>query len=85
MVCWHGDETCQVSNIAVANYVTKIIMFVRRYHYRCVICGRDEVCKLSKDWQRQMGVSSEAAKKPFYNVLVEDSSNRYAAQGIPIN
>ena len=43
------------------------------------------MCKLSKDWQRQMGVSSEAAKKPFYNVLVEDSSNRYAAQGIPIN
>ena len=56
-----------------------------RYHYRCVIYGRDEDCKLSKDWQRQMGVSREAAKKPFYNVLVEDGSNRYAAQGIPIN
>ena len=56
-----------------------------RYHYHCVIYGRDEVCKLSKDWQRQMGVSREAAQKPFYNVLVDDGSNRYAAQGIPIN
>jgi len=82
MVCWLGDEACQVSpRIVLLTHGNSLFY---RYHYRCVIYGRDEVCKLSNSWQRQMGVTSEVAQKPFYNVLVEDSSNRYAAQGIPI-
>merc|ERR1719383_144103 len=53
----------------------------RRYHYKCVVYGWDKRCKASTSWIRQMGVDRLPRKdnQPFYNVLVEDGSNRYAA------
>ena len=37
-------------------------------------------------WQQQMGVLNmqNGPTQPFYNVMVNDGSNRYAAQGIEI-
>ncbi|XP_022093266.1 F-box only protein 21-like [Acanthaster planci] len=63
-------------------YAVGMVMKHRRYNYSCVIYGWDPVCKLSRDWQRHMGVHHlpKQEKQPFYNVLVEDCSNRYAAQ-----
>ncbi|KAM7287009.1 KICSTOR complex protein ITFG2 isoform X3 [Ixodes scapularis] len=53
-----------------------------RYHYQCVIYGWDGKCAANRDWIYQMGVHnlSHEDRQPFYNVLVEDGSNRYAAQ-----
>ena len=49
----------------------------------CVVYGWDSHCTASKEWIVQMGVHMLPGKdqQPFYNVLVEDGSNRYAAQG----
>lgn len=57
--------------------------FRPRYHYQCVIYGWDGKCAANRDWIYQMGVHnlSHEDRQPFYNVLVEDGSNRYAAQG----
>lgn len=48
-----------------------------------MISGWDPVCAASRDWIYQMGVHnlSNKEKQPFFNVLVEDGSTRYAAQG----
>ena len=53
-----------------------------RYNYRCVIYWWDSKCAASRDWIYQMGVYNlpNKDKQPFYNVLVEDGSTRYAAQ-----
>ncbi|XP_054721010.1 F-box only protein 21-like isoform X1 [Uloborus diversus] len=63
-------------------YAVGMIMKHKKYGYRCVIYGWDNVCTASKDWIRQMGVSnlSNKEKQPFYHVLVNDGTNRYAAQ-----
>ncbi|XP_038074316.1 F-box only protein 21-like [Patiria miniata] len=63
-------------------YAVGMVMKHRRYNYSCVIYGWDPVCKLSRQWQHQMGVHRlpNQEKQPFYNVMVEDSSSRYAAQ-----
>ncbi|XP_033628334.1 F-box only protein 21-like isoform X1 [Asterias rubens] len=63
-------------------YSVGMVMRHVRYHYSCVIYGWDPVCKLSRQWQRQMGVDQLPNKEnqAFYNVLVSDSSSRYAAQ-----
>lgn len=47
-----------------------------------MICSWDPICAASKDWATQMRVNSLRLKgnQPFYNVLVEDGSTRYAAQ-----
>lgn len=49
----------------------------------CVISGWDPTCQASRDWILQMGVHMlpRKDKQPFYNVLVEDGSIRYAADG----
>lgn len=49
----------------------------------CVISGWDSTCQASRDWIIQMGVHMlpRKDKQPFYNVLVEDGSIRYAADG----
>ena len=49
----------------------------------CVIYGWDSKCQASQEWIIQMGVDHLPKKhlQPFYNVLVEDGTNRYAAQG----
>lgn len=60
-----------------------MIMRHRQFNYICVIYGWDPTCAASADWIRQMGVENLPLKsqQPFYNVLVEDGSTRYAAQG----
>ena len=62
-------------------YSVGMVMKHKRYNYVCVIYGWDAVCKQSKVWIRQMGVDRLRwkEKQPFYNVLVEDGSYRYAA------
>ncbi|XP_050721371.1 F-box only protein 21-like isoform X2 [Eriocheir sinensis] len=63
-------------------FATGLIMRHKAYHYSCVIFGWDEECKMPVDWVRRMGVDSlqHKGKQPFYNVLVQDGSHRYAAQ-----
>lgn len=53
----------------------------KKYNYTCVIYGWDPVCAASQSWIYQMSVHElpKQDKQPFYNVLVEDGSNRYAA------
>ena len=48
----------------------------------CVIYGWDSKCQASQEWIYQMGVNHlpNRDKQPFYNVFVDDGSNRYAAQ-----
>ena len=69
----------------IYNYVDNksICLFLPRYNYICVIYGWDKECEATQEWIIQMGVNNLPKKKyqPFYNVLVEDGSNRYAAQG----
>ena len=57
---------------------------IDRYNYTCVVYGWDPMCQASNEWIIQMGVHNLPKKQfqPFYNVLVEDGSNRYAAQGL---
>jgi len=52
-----------------------------KYDYKCVVYGWDTQCTASRSWIHQMGVDrlSRKDKQPFYNVLVEDGSSRYAA------
>ncbi|OWF35923.1 F-box only protein 21 [Mizuhopecten yessoensis] len=59
-----------------------LVMCHKRYNYMCVIYGWDHKCEASKEWINQMGVHTLPNKhqQPFYNVLVEDGSSRYAAQ-----
>lgn len=59
-----------------------LVMKHKRYNYTCVIYGWDPKCQASQEWIIQMGVDHLPKKhlQPFYNVLVEDGSNRYAAQ-----
>lgn len=54
-----------------------------RYGYNCVIYGWDPACMMGHEWIRNMNVHSlpHGPHQPFYNVLVEDGSCRYAAQG----
>ena len=54
-----------------------------RYDYHCVIRGWDHKCEMGLPWIIQMGVSTlrRGQHQPFYNVLVEDGTNRYAAEG----
>ena len=54
-----------------------------RYGYNCVIYGWDPTCMMGHEWIRNMNVHSlpHGHHQPFYNVLVEDGSCRYAAQG----
>ena len=58
-------------------------MHHRRYDYYCVIFGWDPTCSASEEWMLQMGIHtlSRARTQPFYNVLVNDGSSRYAAEG----
>ncbi|XP_064612158.1 F-box only protein 21-like [Liolophura sinensis] len=67
---------------SVVDFSVGMIMKHKRYHYMCLIYGWDPVCKASPEWILQMGVNNLPKKdtQPFYNVLVQDGSNRYAAQ-----
>ncbi|CAH1801531.1 unnamed protein product [Owenia fusiformis] len=63
-------------------FSTGLIMHHKRYRYKCVIYGWDSHCTASHEWIVQMGVPNleKQQYQPFYNVLVDDGSNRYAAQ-----
>eukprot|EP00064_Thunnus_orientalis_P003025 superscaffoldBa00000239_g3033 len=53
-----------------------------RSGYNCVIYGWDPKCTMSQEWITTMRVHqlSNGANQPFYNVLVQDGTCRYAAQ-----
>lgn len=53
----------------------------KRYSYVCVVVGWDPVCKMSREWQKQMGVAEleRGAHQPFHSVRAVDGSSRYAA------
>lgn len=55
----------------------------KRYEYTCVVYGWDSICVASPEWIHEMGVMNLLKKdqQPFYNVLVQDGSVRYVAQG----
>jgi len=65
----------------VENHIGQVCKH-RKYNYICVIFGWDPKCTASTSWIKQMGVDKLENKnlQPFYNVLVSDGSNRYAAQ-----
>ncbi|XP_075221049.1 F-box only protein 21-like [Lycorma delicatula] len=69
-------ENCTVK------YYIGMVMHHRLYNYKCVIYGWDLECKESDDWMTQMGVQNlqRKNKQPFYLVLVNDGSQRYAAE-----
>eukprot|EP01063_Lacrimia_lanifica_P012161 TRINITY_DN1876_c0_g2_i1.p1 TRINITY_DN1876_c0_g2~~TRINITY_DN1876_c0_g2_i1.p1 ORF type:complete len:655 (+),score=263.25 TRINITY_DN1876_c0_g2_i1:71-2035(+) len=58
------------------------VMYHKRYHYTCIVYGWDPECKASWQWILQMGVNNlpKQHHQPFYNVLCNDGSTRYAAQ-----
>ena len=62
---------------------TGYMMCLCRYEYLCVIYSWDELCRASMEWIHQMGVHQlpNGQWQPFYGVLVNDGSIRYAAQG----
>ena len=75
---WSGSDGCGLV-VGVVN----TIPILCRYDYKCVIYGWDVNCQMSDQWIQQMGVNQLQCgpTQPFYNVLVEDGTNRYAAQG----
>lgn len=54
-----------------------------RYGYSCVIVFWDPTCQATDEWVERMGVRNleRGADQPFYHVLVDDGSYRYAAEG----
>ena len=68
-------------NGEVRYYVGQVCRHAK-YHYTCVIHGWDPQCTASASWISHMGVDKLPLKdkQPFYNVLVADGSQRYAAQ-----
>lgn len=64
-----------------------IILFILldafRSGYNCVIYGWDPKCTMSLEWITTMRVNQlpNGPNQPFYNVLVQDGTCRYAAQG----
>ena len=68
-------------NGEVRYYVGQVCRHAK-YHYTCVIHGWDPQCTASASWISHMGVDRLPLKdkQPFYNVLVADGSQRYAAQ-----
>ncbi|XP_076846072.1 F-box only protein 21 isoform X2 [Brachyhypopomus gauderio] len=63
-------------------YSVGLIMKHKRSGYNCVIYGWDPKCTMSQEWISTMRVHqlTSGATQPFYNVLVQDSTCRYAAQ-----
>ncbi|XP_062874169.1 F-box only protein 21 isoform X2 [Trichomycterus rosablanca] len=59
-----------------------LVMKHKRSGYNCVIYGWDPQCTMSQEWINTMRVHqlTNGANQPFYNVLVQDGTCRYAAQ-----
>lgn len=73
-----------ISEICFAEACYRSLHTTCRYDYRCVIYGWDHRCEMSDAWIQQMGVDNlpHGRNQPFYNVLVEDGTNRYASEGL---
>jgi F-box protein 21 len=54
----------------------------RRYGYKAFIIGWDTLCEADAEWIETMQIKSltRDVKQPFYNVVVEDKSQRYVAE-----
>ncbi|PVD31554.1 hypothetical protein C0Q70_06968 [Pomacea canaliculata] len=67
---------------AEVHFSVGMVMKHKKYHYTCVIYGWDKEGRISEEWITQEGVGNLQGRpfQPFYNVLAEDGSNRYAAQ-----
>ncbi|XP_061880114.1 F-box only protein 21 [Entelurus aequoreus] len=63
-------------------YSVGLVMKHKRSGYNCVVYGWDPRCTMSQEWITTMRVQqlSHGAQQPFYNVLVQDGTCRYAAQ-----
>ncbi|KAG7318183.1 hypothetical protein KOW79_017938 [Hemibagrus wyckioides] len=63
-------------------YSVGLIMKHKRSGYNCVVYGWDPKCSMSPEWIATMRVHqlTHGANQPFYNVLVQDGTCRYAAQ-----
>lgn len=63
-------------------FAVGMVMKHKKYNYLCVIRGWDETCQASEQWIRQMNVDKceRGRYQPFYNVWVNDGSDRYAAE-----
>ncbi|XP_019741245.1 F-box only protein 21 [Hippocampus comes] len=63
-------------------YSVGLVMKHKRSGYNCVIYGWDPKCTMSQEWITTMRVHQlpDGAEQPFYNVLVQDGTCRYAAQ-----
>lgn len=70
------------SDFPEVEFSVGLIMRHKRYNYLCVVTGWDRKCMASLEWIQRMGVDllDKKDQQPFYNVLVNDGSNRYAAQ-----
>ncbi|KAI1289668.1 F-box only protein 21 [Halotydeus destructor] len=70
------------TRLPIVKYAVGMLMRHKKYHYICVIVSWDAYCAASADWIYRMGVHSlqYKDKQPFYNVLVCDGTQRYAAQ-----
>lgn len=76
-------SSLEEKELALEFSVFGVQFFLIRYGYNCVIYGWDPACMMGHEWIRNMNVHSlpHGPHQPFYNVLVEDGSCRYAAQG----
>lgn len=72
----------RVAETGSQELICRVLVLIR-YGYNCVIYGWDPTCMMGHEWIRNMNVHSlpHGHHQPFYNVLVEDGSCRYAAQG----
>ncbi|XP_049619115.1 F-box only protein 21 isoform X2 [Syngnathus scovelli] len=63
-------------------YSVGLVMKHKRSGYNCVIYGWDPKCTMSQEWITTMRVHQlpDGAEQPFFNVLVQDGTCRYAAQ-----
>ncbi|XP_077572099.1 F-box only protein 21 [Stigmatopora nigra] len=63
-------------------YSVGLVMKHKRSGYNCVIYGWDPKCAMSQEWITTMRVHQlpDGTEQPFYNVLVQDGTCRYAAQ-----
>ncbi|CAG08150.1 unnamed protein product, partial [Tetraodon nigroviridis] len=67
---------------AEVQYSVGLIMKHKRSGYNCVIYGWDPKCTMNQEWITTMRVNllPNGPQQPFYNVLVQDGTCRYAAQ-----
>lgn len=82
MCCTATLFSVNTSLINTSVYLSCVISPTRS-GYNCVIYGWDPKCTMSQEWITTMRVHqlSNGANQPFYNVLVQDGTCRYAAQG----